>query len=209
MVDKSELKGNWEQRGVIGTRIEIIDDRITILWMSSPVLTTTFELCDSADGGTELLLNDRGLKNRGYSENYAIVEHLIYNNGQLRFVKNFEISGTSEETLTRTENSRYGNVTIKDELLEKIQGCWIMQGRGSGSFTINGSSLTIGADNFTVRAAVNNGYSSRGEEFAIINRDPAVKGMGYYSEMLCFGDEIRAYIMVCDLGMQELKFRRK
>ncbi len=208
MVDKNELKGNWEQRGVIGTRIEIVDNRITVLWMSCPVLSTTFEICDSADGGTELLLNDRGLKNKGCSESYATAEHLIYSGGQLRFVKNFDISGLSEETLTRTDNSRYGNVTIKDELLERIQGRWVMQGRGSGAFTIEGSRLTIGADSFTIRAAVNNGYSSRGEDFAIINCDPAVKGMGYYSEMLCFGDEIRAYIMVCDLGMQELKFRR-
>ncbi|MBQ9461674.1 MAG: hypothetical protein IJU51_07170 [Clostridia bacterium] len=209
MVDKTELKGNWEQRGVNGTRIEINENRITVLWMSAVVLSTTFEICGSADGGTELLLNDRGLKNPGYSESYATVERLIYNNGQLRFVKNFDISGLSEETLTRTENSRYGNVTIKDELLDTIQGSWVMQGRGSGMFTIEGNRLTIGADSFVVRAAVNNGCSSRGESFAIINRDPAVKGMGYYSEMLCFGDEIRAYIMVCDLGMQELKFKRK
>jgi type I restriction enzyme M protein len=35
-----ELEGAWEEPGVIGTRVEIEKDRITVLWRNAPVLET-------------------------------------------------------------------------------------------------------------------------------------------------------------------------
>ena len=128
--------------------------------------------------------------------------------GSLVFAKKFEISGPSQEVLTKTLNSRYGNVTIKDELLETVQGKWVMERNSDIFFKISGNCLTVGDDSFTIRAAVNNDYRPKGEDFAIINRDPAKEGVGYYYQMLCFKDEIRAYILVCDVGLQEMKFKR-
>ena len=37
----SELSGAWEERGVIGTRIEIDGDDICVLWRNAPVLETS------------------------------------------------------------------------------------------------------------------------------------------------------------------------
>ena len=208
MTDINELAGYWEVRGVIGTRIEIIGNRLTVLWRSAPNLETTFETAEAEDGGTELILKDRGLRNGCVGDVYATVEHLTYKDGSLVFDKKFEISGPSQEVLTKTLNSRYGNVTIKGELLETVQGKWVMERNSDIFFKISGNCLTVGDDSFTIRAAVNNDYRPKGEDFAIINRDPAKEGVGYYYQMLCFKDEIRAYILVCDVGLQEMKFKR-
>ena len=40
---RKALDGAWEERGVIGTRIEIKGDKLTVLWRSGVVLETKFK----------------------------------------------------------------------------------------------------------------------------------------------------------------------
>ena len=121
MKTAKELNGAWEERGVIGTRIEIDGKNITVLWRNSPVLTTMFKLKD-AEGGAELELKSNGLRYEGSKSDYATVTRIFYSEGRLIFEEHFPITGPSKTELTKTECSRFGNYTVCDNVLKELQG---------------------------------------------------------------------------------------
>ena len=203
---EEELSGNWEEPGVIGSRIEIQDDKITFLWQSGVVLTTTFTAEETEDGCIELQLQQNGLRYAGSDRDYAAVQQLYYQNGKLHYVKLFPITGLSEEVLSLTDRSRYGYVTINDNLLAEVQGTWKDTFSGEAAFTIMGDQMTLDGQTFPIHAAVNR-YKNRGEEFAIIHQDPAIHEVGYYIEMIYLNGAIKGYLLVCDAGVHEVTFR--
>ena len=118
-----ELNGAWEERGVVGTRVEIDDKKITVLWRNAPVLETTFKT-KTEGGGLKLVLSKNGLRYSGTFSDYAEITELKYDDGQLEMTEYFPISGESKATLSKTENSRYGNYDIVDSVLNELQGKW-------------------------------------------------------------------------------------
>lgn len=202
-----ELTGNWEEPGIIGSRIEISGDSIVILWQSGVVLTTTFTAEEIPDGTIELHLRQNALCYAHSTQAYATVERLYYEGGRLHYVQNFPITGISEQVLTLTDKSRYGYVTINDDLLAEVQGTWEDTFTGDRAFTIVGDEMTMDGSTFRIHAAVNR-YKNRGEDFAIIHEDPSVHHIGYFSEMIYRDNQIKAYILVCDAGLHEVTFRQ-
>ena len=55
------LDGAWEEKGVIGIRIEINGSHIVVLWRNSPVLDTKFQLVEG-ENEKELKLKKNGLR---------------------------------------------------------------------------------------------------------------------------------------------------
>ena len=206
MLFEEELNGNWEEKGVIGSRIEIHDDNIIFLWRSGEVLSTTFSAEQTANGVIELHLSQNGLRYAGSDTDYATVERLYYEGGRPHYSKQFPFSGISEEILTPTDKSRYGYVTINDDLLANVQGTWEDTFTGSQTFTIIGDEMTLDGRTFRIHAAINR-YKNRGEDFSIIHQNPAIHEIGYFTEMICQDGAIKGYILVCDAGVHEVVFR--
>lgn len=123
MKKESELNGAWEEPGVIGTRIEIAEPNVIILWRNAPVLVTRFKRV-LVENGFELQLQENGLRYENAPSDYASVTKLFYHDNTLEMIKQFPISGESVSTLRKTENSRYGNYDIVDEILEELKGTW-------------------------------------------------------------------------------------
>ena len=86
----SELTGAWEERGVIGDRVEIDGKRITVLWRNMPVLETKYKV-EKSDGGYVLVLNETGLRYRSDASNYAELTRVFYKDGSLELTKFFPI----------------------------------------------------------------------------------------------------------------------
>ncbi len=144
-----EIQGNWEERGVVGPRIEIIGDRIVILWRGGPVLDTNFTVEEKEDGSQELKLAKNGLRYEGSSSDYATVTGITIKDGKLVFEEHFPITGPSETVLTKTENNRYGNYDILSDMFDWLKGSWTDEsGYNNIRFekdtaTINGEKIKI------------------------------------------------------------------
>ena len=164
----SELTGAWEEPGVIGTRVEIDGSSFTVLWRNAPVLETSYT-AEERDGAVLIKLEKTGLRYRNDVKDYAEVTGVSVRDGKLELRKHFPITGESTETLSRTQNSRYGNYDIVDGLLDAIQGEWKDE---NGFFTlkIEGNKLNLNERKTTVHM-----LSSRptGEIF-IADSDPSV-----------------------------------
>ncbi len=201
------LNGAWEEPGVIGTRIEIEGKKITVLWRNQPVLETTFE-AEEKEGGIALTLKKTGLSYSTDATPYATVTGLFVHDGVLDFDEHFPITGPSRETLKKTALSRYGNVTICDEVLDELQGAWIDES-GSDYFRVSfrGNKMTL-TDNGTreVHAVRWNGYTSG--EVRIIDADPSVYEWRGLGNMIYEGGRIRLQMFVCDAPPMYITFKR-
>ncbi len=205
MSDIAKLAGNWEVRGVIGTRIEIVGNQMTILWQGAEVLKTTFHTQENGQT-TELLPAEKGLCNPGASKKYADVSRLYYENGRLHLIKDFPISGLSEDILTPTDRSRYGNVIVRDDLLASVQGAW-KSTDGYSAFRIEGDRMTINNETFRIHAVIPARQASA-DGFSVIHQDPAVHHVGFFEEMVFSGDEMIGSLLICDVGIHKVSFKR-
>lgn len=195
------LQGNWEERGVIGSRIEISGSDVVFLWQGGEVLKTVFT-AEKHDDVIELKLKENGLRYASAQSDYASVERVFYENGRLHYIKNFPITGLSEDVMEKTDRSRYGDLRIDDTLLNKIQGKWSDKS-GFTRLTIEKDRLRFDDRVIPIHAAVK-AYRSYGEDFAVIAHDPAVHGIGYYSDLVYADGVLKGYILVCDVGMHEV-----
>lgn len=204
---QSKLSGAWEKKGVIGTRIEIEGDKLLILWMNSPVLETTFSL--TVDGGTAaLVLADKGLRYEGDGKDYATVTSLIYREGKLEFTESFPVSGEKKETLSKTENSRYGNYDIADEVLDELQGEWKDE---SGYYTIvfSGDEMTLNGKTSKVHVLKNKSDGSDKPTYLIADQDPAVTEFGGITRPEYRGGRLTAWVIVYDADGVQLYFTKQ
>jgi hypothetical protein len=202
------LNGAWQEPGVIGTRIEIEGKNITILWRNRPVLETTFRTAEE-DGGIELILKEKDLRNDPSEKPYATVTRLFCKDGKLIFAEDFPISGPSTDVLSKTELSRYGNVTICDEVLDELQGNWV-EANGGDYFhlTFQGSRMTLtGNGTREVHAVRSNGWMNE-PPVMIIDADPSVYEWRGLCNMTYEGGEIRLQMIVCDAPPMYITFRR-
>ena len=104
--------------------------------------------------------------------------------------------------MEKTDRSRYGDLRIDDTLLNKIQGKWSDKS-GFTRLTIEKDRLRFDDRIIPIHAAVK-AYRSYGEDFAVIAHDPAVHGIGYYSDLVYADGVLKGYILVCDVGMHEV-----
>ncbi len=204
MTAKNEPNGAWEIRGTIGTKIEIDEPKIVVLWRNSPVLSTTFKR-KKRDGGEELVLKNRGLRYENSDADYAELRELFYHDGKLEMTEYFPISGLSTDTLTKTENSRYGNYTVENERLRELKGKW-KEKDGSYELEFKGDKMLIdGKKQKICLLRPNSGFP---EGLKIADSDPSCYGVMDFYEMYYHGDTITASIMVCDAKPIILEFRR-
>ncbi len=204
---QSKLNGAWEKKGVLGTRIEIDGDKLLILWMNNPVLETTFSL--TVDGGTAaLVLADKGLRYEGDGKDYATVTSLIYREGKLEFTESFPVSGEKKETLSKTENSRYGNYDIADEVLDELQGTWQDE---SGYYTIvfSGDEMTLNEVKTNVHVLKNKADDSDKPTYLIADANPAVTEFGGITRPEYRNGVLTAYVIVYDADSIKLTFTKK
>ena len=199
-----KLDGAWEERGVIGTRIEIDGKRITVLWRGGPVLETTFKIVVS-ESGFELRLKKNGLRYAGAYSDYAEVKSVTYADGKLTFTEYFPITGESKTTLSRTDRTRYGDYDIDQSVLPELQGVW-----KSDPFEIefkNDEAVLDGDKRRIVVLRPRNGYGSEGR-YIIADSDPSVDEWHGFSRFEYEGGVIRTRMLVCDAPSVEFVFRK-
>ncbi|MBO4261043.1 MAG: hypothetical protein J5921_00320 [Clostridia bacterium] len=144
-----EIQGNWEERGVVGPRIEIIGDRIVILWRGGPVLDTNFTTEEEADGTLLFKLAKNGLRYVNSPSDYASVGKMTYKDDRITMEELFPITGSSVTVFSRTENNRYGNYDILSDMFDWLKGSWTDESGYNNilfekdTATINGEKIKI------------------------------------------------------------------
>lgn len=205
--EREVLIGNWEEPGVIGTRIEIDRSRVLVLWRNDAVLDTPYTV--RKDEKTDVLrleLRRTGLRYSKASSDYAEVTGLEYADGVLRFREHFPISGDSESLLRKTENSRYGNYTVVDnEILPQLQGEWVCEG-WSLPFRIRGDRMTVNGETLPIHVLQSRGSCPDG--YKIVHADPSHYDLHHFIEVMFDGSEIRAVLPVCDAPSMCFVYRR-
>lgn len=205
--DAALFDGNWEEPGVIGTRIEIENGKVVILWRNSPVLKTRFKVQKNDDGTLEALLEENGLRYENTDRVYATVTRLALKGDTLCFDELFPISGPSQNVLKRTDHSRYGDYTIVDrEILPQLEGRWASDD-GYVTLRFRGNTLHINEDEIRIHALKSNG--SFNGTYKIVNEDPSVYEVGHFYFMNYEGGALTAAIMVCDAPPAIMRFSKK
>ena len=187
--------GNWEERGVIGTRVEIDNKKVIVLWRGSPVLETKYKTEKSKDGKLSLLLEKNGLRYAGSEKDYATVTELFLREGRLNLIEFFPITGESKTVLDRTENNRYGNYDIvTKDYLPLLNGSWKDD---HGFFTMRFSGSTMELNGRKIEFCV---LKPRGSSLPIriVNVDPGSDIIGDFCSIEFKGGEIVAQLLVCD-----------
>lgn len=201
-MNKQELNGAWEEKGVIGTRVEIDGDKITFLWRSSPVLTTSFRV-KCGDDKDELILKKTGLRYAGASSDYAEVIGLRFAEGQLVLTEFFPITGKSQTVLTLTENTRYGRYTPDPDALSSIWGNWTDE-QGYCKLSFREDKATVNGEEQPYVVLIPFG----GGETIVTGADPAVDGLGGLGRLTLRGDALYGSVRVCDAPSVPLVFHR-
>ena len=199
------LYGAWEERGVIGTRIEIDKKTVTVLWRGAPVLVSGYSVKE--DGGKlTLVLEKNGMRYEHSTSDYATVTELYEEDGKLTFKELFPISGPSQTLLTKTENNRYGNYdVVTDECLPLLAGSW-KDDRGFYELTFRKDVLTIRGEKKKIVLLKNRSYPS---EIIVHAEDPSADMIDGLTNIVLRGDMLYATIPVCDAPSMELRFTKQ
>ncbi|MBP5617871.1 MAG: hypothetical protein J6X61_01810 [Clostridia bacterium] len=206
MLDHSELNGAWEEPGVIGTRIEIEENRIVVLWRSAPVLTTTFRI-QAGEEGEELLLKRAGMRYENAASDYATVAGLVYRDGVLTLTEDFPISGVSVTCLKKTANSRYGAFDAADERLGELAGTWKERG-GYLTLTVTGDVMDLDGRQGRIHL-LRSRNDPPGAPLAIRDADPSVFAWGGIDGLTYDGERITGYRRICDASSEFLVFEKE
>ena len=197
------ILGAWEEPYVIGSRVEITDKKVTVLWMGAPVLATAYTAKPKEDGSIRLLLKKNGLRYESSVSDYAAVTSLSYRDGALTLVEDFPISGIKKTVLKPTDRSRYGDYDdVTDEFLPALQGQW-REKDGNGMLTFKKNRLTLYERTLLIRVIRERNGSG---QLKIVNEDAGKHGVECFEEMTFSGDAIRAVYLVCDEGTHSVFF---
>ena len=206
--DSDRLNGAWEERGVIGTRIEIDRKHITVLWRNAPVLQTTFRTRNAGEK-TILILKKTGLRYVGATNDYADVTEIALQDDRLIFTKHFPITGESTETLEKTDRSRFGDVRFADkEILPLLQGVWTTPDR-SEQLSFSKDRFTFNGQTVSVHILQSNDPGTDPTVYRIADADPAHYELLFFANMCYHAGEITAMIPVCDAPSVILHFHKR
>lgn len=199
------LNGAWEEKGVIGTRVEIKGKNITVLWRNSPVLKTTFSAVE--EGGKVILEPaGKGLRYTGAYTDYATVESIVLKDEKLEFKKIFPITGESLEVLTKTQNSRYGAYDIEDGVLKELKGTWKSD---DGRFEIAFSGNMFVFENERRKVHVLKPKNATGSTcYIIADEDPSQYDFNGFSRPEYSDGVIRMRMKVCDAPQINIVLRK-
>ena len=206
-----ELEGAWESK-YIGTRIEINENHLIVLHMNRIVLDTTFEILE--DGKIKYLkLQNNGLRYNKDKNDYATIDKLYLKDNQLYFDKTFKIVGAKSEILSKTNNSRYGDVTIVDEeVLPQLQGFWKALNSDYILGITDNTLICRYKDEICSEVeiiVVQNNDESDPNFFFIINKDPAImEGVGMFTKFTHQDDKLIAYELILDADSPRLEFEK-
>ena len=203
---KTPAEGNWEERGVIGTRIEISGSRLLILWRNLPVLDTRFRLGPPDGTGKRVLtLESSGLRYPDDAKDYAQVTEISLQGDKLCFKEDFPITGPSRTDLERVEHSRYGNYVISDKaILPLLRGTWESDD-GYCAMTFSGDRMTY--DERVIRIHVLRDPSG---SLRIVDADPAkMDQIAYFSRLEFFSDRLVGTVPVCDAPSHTVTLKKK
>ena len=204
MKKNSPLNGAWEERGVIGTRIEIDVPHISVLWRNSPVLVTTFRE-QPTDGGVELKLKHSGLRYENADSDYAELKSLFLKDGKLRMTECFPISGENITSLEKTDRSRYGDFTVVDEVLKELSGEWREDG-GFFPLKFHGDTLSVNGSKTKIHVLhSNSGYPPN---LRIVDADPSNYDIQMFMSLEYDGKEIIGRVMVFDASPMEFVYKK-
>ncbi|MBR7071318.1 MAG: hypothetical protein IKI29_04060 [Clostridia bacterium] len=201
-----ELNGAWEERGVIGTRIEIDGNKLTVLWRSAPVLETTFRMAQK-DGLLELKLKHNGLRYQNDVKNYATIRRIIFADGKLEVTQDFPISGESQEILQKTDRTRYGNYEIDDSILPQLQGTW-KSNDGYFEITFHKDKMNFCGLVTRVHALKPKNISNGAELYMIADQDSSVEGWHGFSRLQYYGGILTSTMFVCDAPSVQYIFKK-
>ena len=191
-----ELNGAWEERGVIGTRVEIKDKKITVLWRNAPVLETGFKM-KTEGGELKLVLSKNGLRYRGASSDYAHITDLKYGDGRLEMTEYFPITGESKTRLTKTENSRYGNYDIVDSVLDELQGKWRDED-GYFELAFRKDEMILNGRKTKIHVLKSKSEQTPGRQYLLADADPSVYELQGFSGLSFEGSVISGRRSILD-----------
>ena len=203
---KDITDGAWEERGVIGTRIEIEKGVLTVLWRNAPVLKTKFSPVEK-DGGLELELKQNGLRYENDVKDYANVTRIFIKDGKMEFEEFFPISGASKNTLEKTASSRFGNYTICDDILKELQGTWRDE-RGWHELVFRKDTLTVFGRTIKIHALHSNYESAPKGEYLIVDADPSNYELYAMSRLTYYDGVLRGHELICDAPPATLLFKK-
>ena len=194
------INGAWEEPNVTGIRIEINAPELTVLWMGGIVLQTVFKTVGCGDH-TKLILEKNGMRYKNTYTDYASVESIVFAGDTLILTEDFPITGKSVSKLKKTDNTRYGNYDIADEMLAGLEGEWV-DGDGYLHIKIKKDRMEINGDKTRIHV-LHPRYQSGRELYYIADADPSVREWHGISELAYTTGEpgiLRASIRVCDAG---------
>ena len=201
----NELNGAWEEPGVIGLRIEINEPEIIVLWRNAQVLKTTYKIKQNANE-IELVLDRNGLRYENSNSDYAIIKSIIYKENYLELVEDFPISGESVTKLKKTENSRYGNYEIVDDILKELQGDW-KSDDGFAILSFKDDTLSLGGEIIKVHALKSK--SEKTNTYKIVNQDSSKYEVFHFQDLLYDGKTLVANFLILDEGVHLINFNRQ
>ena len=208
---KEMLQGFW-QPSDYGTRIEITGDQFMVLWRNRPVLVTTFSVKRDKEGYV-VQLKETGLRYEGASSDYASVTGCRLKDGKMYLKKLFPISGPSEEILSKTTNSRYGNVTvITEEMMPYLTGLW-KTANGNYEMKIEKGMLTwrFKGSNWEkpeAIAVVRPNYKLGSDEFSIVNKDPANEFVCHLLQFRHVNGKLITHMLIHDATAPDIIFEK-
>lgn len=208
----ASLNGAWKPHDY-GTRIEIDGENILILWMNRPQLETTFTVTEE-NGKTVLHLEKTGMRERGDQKDYAQITGLWVEDGQMHFVKVFDIAGEKSEVLLLTTESRYGNVTVVTEReLPRIEGIWKTNDRMEYTLKIEGERLSWRFAEYEWEgpvefAVVHENWENDPDKFTIRPKNPAVDYFRGFTTFNYRDGKLYTQIPVYDAESPQLVFEK-
>ena len=208
----ASLDGAWKPRDY-GTRIEIDGNHMLILWMNRPQLETTFTVTEE-DGKTVLHLEKTGLRERGDQKDYAQITGLWVEDGQMHFVKVFDVAGEKSEVLSPTTESRYGNVTVVTEKeLPRIEGVWKTKDRMDYTLKIEGEKISWRFAKYEWEgpvefAVIHENWETDPDKFKIRPKNPAVDYFRGFTTFDYRDGKLHTEIPVYDAESPQLVFEK-
>lgn len=207
MIKKGLLDEAWEEYGVIGTRIEIHEPNITILWRNSPVLTTKFKKIQKKDG-IELVLEKNGLRYENSFSDYATLVRVFYQEEKIEITKFFPITGDAHTILQRTDNSRFGNNKIVDEILKELEGTWRDE-KGFYKLKFQNDELIMNDRKVKVHILHSNSLPDEIAEYKIVDQDPSKMELFNFSRLEYSNGRLIGYQMIYDAQLEKIIFYRE
>ena len=203
--ENKRLYGAWEERGVLGSRIEIDKKTVTVLWRGAPVLTSGYKTEETEDGRLVVLPEKRGMRYERDVKDYAQVVEISEKDGRLLFVEDFPISGRSEVTMTKTDRNRYGDYdVVTEQFAKELAGTWSDEG-GYFKMTFRGSTMKTGLGSYRI-VVLRRRYDQR---IIIHDEDPSKDLIDGLANIEFAGTAIHAMMPVCDAQPHYIELKKK